>query len=107
MTRGSTPTFVFTLPSDTSVYSDIDIYFSQNGSVILDVTQAALTLSGNEVSFTMTEEESLKFTASVPAEIQIRLVTGTEEYLSRKSGGSPCLKGIRFNEKSTADLARL
>lgn len=75
MTRGSTPTFVFTLPSDTSVYSDIDIYFSQNGSVILDVTQAALTLSGNEVSFTMTEEESLKFTASVPAEIQIRLVT--------------------------------
>lgn len=77
MTRGSTPTFVFTLPSDTSVYSDIDIdiYFAQNGSVILDVTQAALTLSGNEVSFTMTEEESLKFTASVPAEIQIRLVT--------------------------------
>lgn len=75
MTRGSTPTFVFTLPSDTSVYSDIDIYFAQNGSVILDVTQDALTLSGNEVSFTMTEEESLKFTASVPAEIQIRLVT--------------------------------
>ena len=76
MTRGSTPTFVFTLPADVSSYTDIDIYFAQNGSVVLDRAKDSLTLSGNEVSFTMSEAESLKFTASVPAEIQIRLVSG-------------------------------
>lgn len=69
MTRGSTPTFVFTLPADVSSYTDIDIYFAQNGSVVLDRAKDSLTLSGNEVSFTMSEAESLKFTASVPAEI--------------------------------------
>ena len=53
MTRGSTPTFVFTLPADVSVYTDIDIYFAQNGSVVLDRAKDSLTLSGNEVSFTM------------------------------------------------------
>ena len=43
---------------------------------MLDRAKDSLTLSGNEVSFTMSEAESLKFTASVPAEIQIRLVSG-------------------------------
>lgn len=76
MTRGSTPTFIFTLPADVPVYTGIDIYFAQNGEVILDRDITSLTLSGNEVSFTMSEAESLKFTACVPAEIQIRLVTG-------------------------------
>ena len=76
MTRGSTPTFIFTLPADVSVYTGIDIYFAQNGEVILDRDITSLTLSGNEVSFTMSEAESLKFAACVPAEIQIRLVTG-------------------------------
>lgn len=76
MTRGSTPTFIFALPADSAVYTAIDIYFVQNGSVVLDKQKGELTASGNEVSFTMSEAESLKFTASVPAEIQIRLVTG-------------------------------
>lgn len=76
MTRGSTPTFIFTLPADVSSYTGIDIYFAQNGSVILDKTADSLTLSGSTASFTMSETESLKFSASVPAEIQLRLVTG-------------------------------
>lgn len=75
MIRGSTPSFSFVLPSDASCYSTIDIHFVQNGNTVLSVSKESLTLNGNEVSFTMSEADSLKFSDSVPAEIQLRLVS--------------------------------
>ncbi|MBQ7125112.1 MAG: hypothetical protein IJO00_01980 [Clostridia bacterium] len=75
MTRGSTPTFSFILPAHTSLFNEIEIFFVQNDSTVLTVTKNELDLKDYEVSFFMTEENSLKFEASVPAEIQIRLVT--------------------------------
>ncbi len=74
MRRGSTPTFSFILPANTSVFSNIEILFVQNGTVILTVDQTDLTLDGNEVSFVMTEEQSMAFSPASNGEIQIRLV---------------------------------
>ena len=87
MTRGSTPTFVFTLPADVSVYTDIDIYFAQNGSVVLDRAKDSLTLSGNEVSFTMSEAESRLLCRR---RYRYGWSPARGRYSSRRSGGSRC-----------------
>lgn len=75
MRRGSTPTFLFSLPAEASRFSVIEIVFVQNGETILTVERDALTLDGNKVSFVMSEEDSMAFAPSINAEIQIRLVT--------------------------------
>jgi hypothetical protein len=74
MRRGTTPTFLFILPADSACFSDIEIVFVQNGMLILTLNRADLTLDGNEVSFVMTEEQSMAFSPSLNGEIQIRLV---------------------------------
>ncbi len=75
MRRGSTPTFIFSLPLDTSCLKEIEIFFLQKGQLILTVDRQALSMDGKEVSFMMSEQESMAFASSLPAEIQIRLVT--------------------------------
>ncbi len=74
MRRGSTPTFCFRLPEKASFFSEIDIIFVQNGKEILQVDKSRLTEEDQEVSFTMTVEESLSFAPSLTAELQLRLV---------------------------------
>ena len=73
MRRGSTPTFRFRLPAKASAFSAITVYFVQNGQEILQVEKSRLTAEDDEVFFTMTEEESLSFAPSLPAELQLRL----------------------------------
>ena len=75
MRRGSTPTFVFTLPIDSSYFSAITIVFVQDGREVMAVERPSLTLNGKDISFVMSEEQSLAFAPSRNAEIQIRLVT--------------------------------
>lgn len=74
MRRGTTPTFLFVLPTDSACFSGIEIVFVQDGRIILTVDRADLTLDGNEVSFVMTEEQSMAFSPSINGEIQMRLV---------------------------------
>lgn len=75
MRRGSTPTFVFSLPADAACFTEIEILFMQDTREVLRVSRPSLTLKGKEVSFVMTEEQSLAFAPSRIAEIQIRLAT--------------------------------
>ncbi len=75
MRRGSTPTFVFTLPADASCFTEIEILFMQDTREVLRVSRPSLTLKGKEVSFVMSEMQSLAFAPSCNAEVQIRLVT--------------------------------
>lgn len=86
MRRGSTPTFVFTLPADSSCFSAITIVFVQDGREVMAVERPSLTLNGKEVSFVMSEEQSLAFAPSCRAEIQMRLVT---------QDGAVLISGIR------------
>ncbi len=75
MIRGSSPTFSFLLPSCAGDFSEINIVFMQRELTVLDFPKSKLTLDGNTVSLTMTEQESLSFEDGIPAEVQIRLVT--------------------------------
>lgn len=70
--RGTTPTHTFTLGLDTALLKTVRIIYSQMGRVILVKTGDDLTLDGNEVSTTLSQEETFAFNCSKPVEIQVR-----------------------------------
>jgi len=73
MRRGSTPTFRFRLPAKAFAFSEITVIFAQDGKEVLSVGKDRLSEDGQEVFFTMTEEETMAFTSSCSAELQLRL----------------------------------
>ncbi|MBQ4064944.1 MAG: hypothetical protein IJD10_02475 [Clostridia bacterium] len=74
MRRGSTPTFVCRLPAAANHFSEIELVFVQDGKELLTVDKGRMTSEKDEVSFTMTEEETMTFAPSVLSELQLRLV---------------------------------
>lgn len=75
MVRGSTPTFTVLLPIDVSNLSSLVFNFVQDGSRILSFGLERLATNGKEVSFVLSEEETLAFSADSMAEMQIKLET--------------------------------
>ncbi len=75
MRRGTTPTFFFELPADATHFLTVEIVFVQDGKTVLTVDRSRLTANGRQVSFRMTEEETLSFLPEVNAELQLRLIT--------------------------------
>lgn len=75
MIRGTTPTHRFAIPFDTSMLAEVLITYGQRGEEILTKDIDDCTLSGNEISITLTQEETLKFEADAPLQIQLRALT--------------------------------
>ena len=83
MTRGTTPTHVFTFDTiDPSTLSVLNIYYAQRGIIILKkeksdchfetVEKGGVTLYNAKVK--LTQAETKMFTAGVDAEIQLRVL---------------------------------
>ena len=72
MIRGTTPTLSFELPTDTGELSEVWITISQKGSIVLNKTLSDCTLSGNTLTVTLTQQETLLFENDGTAEIQLR-----------------------------------
>lgn len=71
MIRGTTPTHTFTLPMQASNLTECYITYAQDGETILEKDLEDLTQTGNTVSFTFTQAETLLFKTNVPTEIQL------------------------------------
>ena len=82
MRRGTTPTHTFTLPFDTSQVKCARVVYAQMNRVVLVKTGVDLTLEGNTIRLTLTQEESLRFNCSKPVEIQVRVLTLAGEALN-------------------------
>lgn len=78
MRRGTTPTLTFTTPYTAAEITIAYVTFSQRGAVILDkeMGDSGIVVSDYEISVTLTQEESLAFSAlpSAPVKAQIRAV---------------------------------
>lgn len=75
MRIGTTPTHTFTLPSDIAgAAQKVRVIYSQADRVIL--TKDVTALSGDDVTVTLTQEDTLKFHDRKPIEIQLRVLTG-------------------------------
>lgn len=75
VTRGTTPTLVFTLPFAAAGLTSAYITFRQASAVALEKTLADCTASGNTLALPLTQTDTLALMSSAYADIQIRAVT--------------------------------
>ena len=91
MLRYSTPTI--TLETTLKLDNFVGFWLSlEQDDIILRKTKKDLVISGNEVSFSLSQEETAMFTDRKPVKIQLRWIS-----LDNKSGGTE-LTTIRFGE---------
>lgn len=84
MFRGTTPTLKFALPFDTSTLAAAWVTLAQSGKVIVDRPLEDCVLSGNELSVTLTQEETIQLTAEHRVDIQLRVRTTDDTALASK-----------------------
>lgn len=91
MLRYSTPTI--TLETTLNLDNFVGFWLSlEQDDIILRKTKKDLVISGNEVLFSLSQEETAMFTDEKPVKIQLRWIS-----LDSKSGGTE-LTTIRFGE---------
>lgn len=71
--RGTTKTHTFTLPFDTKVVQKARVIYSQNNSIIFKKEEDAV-IDGNTIVVKLSQEDTFKFIANEPVEIQLRLL---------------------------------
>ena len=59
--RGTTPDQIFTLPFEKENIKDLRITYTQNKKKILTKILGEVNIEGNDISFTLTQEETFKF----------------------------------------------
>jgi hypothetical protein len=77
MKIGTTPTHTFTLPDniDDTAIKEIEISYSQKGSVILTKKTNDCALSDRVITVKLTQQDTFAFNPSLWVEIQVRLLT--------------------------------
>lgn len=83
MTRGTTPTLNFTLPFASSNITTLNISFVQSNRIKFEKILTDCTKSGNTLTVTLTQAETLKLDSSHPLEIQIRCKCGNTTMASQ------------------------
>lgn len=79
MNRLTTPRFTFVLPFEGSNVKALRVYFKQNDSLVLTKDISQCSIHGSEVSFTLTQEETLNFRCLEYARVQLHVLTEKEE----------------------------
>jgi hypothetical protein len=74
MRRGTTPTHTMTLPFNTDTIDKIRILYSQKDELILTKNTEDCTISGNIVTVSLTQEDTLLFKNDIIIEIQVRIL---------------------------------
>ncbi len=90
MVRGTTPTLTFTLPFPVSTLSALYINISQHyESIQIEKSLSDCTISGNDVSVILTQDDTLKLVAGRQAFIQVRVRTSDGTALASEM--IPCM----------------
>lgn len=82
LVRGTTPTFVLTLPFNAEAITILSVAFAQNESVVVNKTLNDVTVSGKQITLTLDEDETLLFDDSTDIEIQLRCGIDEKRYAS-------------------------
>ena len=73
--RGTTPTHSFTLPFEADMVSDLRITYFQNKKVVFIKNLNGIEFVENEISFTLTQQETYMFEAGKEVSVQIKIKT--------------------------------
>ena len=75
MIRGTTPTITYKFPFAANTLSKIRIYFMQGNETLLTIEEDDCVIDGNNVSVTLTEEETYAFNPKKRVDTQVRFLT--------------------------------
>lgn len=75
MIRGTTPTHTFKLPFDVDIIKSVMIVYAQRNKEILRKETADCTMEGEDITTTLTQEETFKFNHVDHVHIQLRVLT--------------------------------
>ena len=80
--RGSTPTHTFSIPFDTSVVTGVVIIYAQDGAEVLQKKTADCTITDRDVSVTLSQNDTMLFSAGKPAMVQLVVYAGERASVS-------------------------
>ena len=81
---GTTPTHTWALPFDASQVAEARAIYKQSGEEILRKETEAFTMDGQQLSVTLTQEETFLFDCRTPVKIQLRVRTTAGKVLKTK-----------------------
>lgn len=70
MIQATTPTFVFTLPEGVDLSAAAHVYFTISQSGVI-VTKDEMEISGNVVTVSLTQEDTVNFNFGIDAKVQL------------------------------------
>lgn len=79
---GTTPTHVFTVPFKADTIKKLEIVYAQSGKAVVTKNIGDCEISGNEISVTLTQEDTLSFNDEENIAIRIRVLTNGDEALA-------------------------
>lgn len=79
MIQGTTPTHIFYIKFETSLIKKISIIYVQNDETILLKKENDVILKDKEISFKLTQEETLKFKENDLVNIQLKIKTISDD----------------------------
>lgn len=75
MTRGTTPTHTFKLPFSSSMVKEAMIIYAQNDVEVFRKNTEDCIIEGDEISVTLTQEETFMLNHRQNVQIQLRVLT--------------------------------
>lgn len=83
ITPGTTPEHTFTLLVSSDSIKSVRIFYMVNDVVVLQKETSDVTMDGNKVKLTLTQEDTLKFLGASKASIQLQVLsTGNSAFMS-------------------------
>lgn len=82
MRKGTTPTHIFEVPFNTDMIAEAEIVYAQFGEIVLEKYTDDCEMSGNEITVTLTQEETFLFDDSAGVEVQLRILTQGDDALA-------------------------
>ena len=82
MIQGTTPTHIFKLPIDTGIIQALRITYCQQGSNVIEKTERDVVMSGDTVTCTLTQQETLAFNPRQNIKLQLKVLTASGAVLA-------------------------
>lgn len=83
ITPGTTPEHTFTLPVPAESIKSVRIFYLVDDVVILQKETSDVTMDGNKIKLTLTQEDTLKFLGAEKASIQVQCLSiGNSAFMS-------------------------
>ena len=82
MIRGTTPTHIFNLQIETETIKKVRVTYAQNDRILVEKTENDVTLTPTAIKLTLKQEDTLKFAANMPVQIQLKVLTSGDVVLA-------------------------